>query len=130
MRIRDQGTDQSESEECLSAISEEILSSEAFNKVSVSVVSAIQAATNEIICTLAKQSNQRNHEADTCATKPFELVHTDLAGPIDPIAKDGFRYVIIFTDDYSGCLFTYFQLVVNQRLVDEMFKLGISVSYN
>ena len=60
------------------------------------------------ICTLAKQSNQRNHEADTRATKPFELVHTDLAGPIEPMAKDGFRYVIIFTDDYSGCLFTYF----------------------
>ena len=57
------------------------------------------------LCTLAKQSNQRNHEADT---KPFELVHTDLAGPIDPIAKDGFRYMIISTDDYSGCLFTYF----------------------
>eukprot|EP00795_Rhopilema_esculentum_P013921 gene13921-4873_t len=44
------------------------------------------------ICTLANKSNQRNHEADTRATKPFKLVHTDLAGPIDPIAKGGFRY--------------------------------------
>ena len=56
------------------------------------------------ICTLAKQSNQRNHEADTRATK---LVHNDLAGSIEPMAKDGIRYVLIFTDDYSGCLFTY-----------------------
>ena len=60
------------------------------------------------ICTLAKQCNERNHEPDTRTTKPFELVHTDLAGPVEPAAKDGFRYASIFTDDYSGCLFTYF----------------------
>ena len=59
-------------------------------------------------CTLAKQLNTRNREPDARGTYPFELVHTDLAGPIDPVAKDGFRYAMIFTDDYSGCLFTYF----------------------
>ena len=42
------------------------------------------------------------------ATKPFQLIHTDLAGPINPIAKGGFRYAVTFTDDYYGCLFTYF----------------------
>ena len=67
-----------------------------------------QGTFNCEICALAKQSNQRNHEADTHATKPFELVHTDLAGPIEPMEKDGFRYIIIFTDDYSGCLFSNF----------------------
>ena len=36
-----------------------------------------QGTFNCEICALAKQSNQRNHEADTHATKPFELVHTD-----------------------------------------------------
>ena len=59
-------------------------------------------------CTLAKQLNTRNREPDARGTYPFELVHTDLAGPIDRVAKDGFRYAMIFTDDYSGCLFTYF----------------------
>ena len=59
-------------------------------------------------CILSKQTNTRNKEADIRATKPFELIHTDLAGPIDPVAKDGFRYAIIFTDDFSGCTFTYF----------------------
>ena len=39
---------------------------------------------------------------------PLELVHTDLVGPIDPISKDGFRYAIAFTDDYSGAVFVYF----------------------
>ena len=59
-------------------------------------------------CILSKQTNTRNKEPDIRATKPFQLIHTDLAGPIDPTAKDGFRDAIIFTDDYSGCLFTYF----------------------
>ena len=44
---------------------------------------------------------------ETRSTKPFELIFTDLAGPIDPIGIQGYRYVIVFTDDYSGCMFTY-----------------------
>ncbi|XP_066925577.1 uncharacterized protein [Clytia hemisphaerica] len=59
-------------------------------------------------CILAKQTNTRNRDADIRATKPFELVHTDLAGPVDPVAKDGHRYAMIFVDDFSGCSFTYF----------------------
>ncbi len=38
----------------------------------------------------------------------LELVHTDLAGPIDPEGKDGFKYALAFTDDYSGAVFVYF----------------------
>ena len=36
------------------------------------------------------------------------MVHTDLAGPIDPVSREGFRYSIAFTDDYSGAVFVYF----------------------
>ena len=42
-------------------------------------------------CILSKQTNVRNRKPDIRATKPFQLIHTDLAGPIDPVAKDGFR---------------------------------------
>ena len=59
-------------------------------------------------CILSKKTNTRNRDADTRATRPFELIHTDLSGPVDPTAKDGFRYAMIFVDDYSGCAFTYF----------------------
>ena len=59
-------------------------------------------------CILAKQTNIPNPDADIRAIKPFELVHTDLAGPVDPVAKDGFRYAMIFVDDFSGCSYTYF----------------------
>ena len=60
------------------------------------------------VCTMSKQPNERNREADVRAKQPFELVHTDLSGPIDPVAKDGFKYAMIFTDDFSSCNFTYF----------------------
>ena len=36
------------------------------------------------------------------------MVHTDLAGPIDPVSREGFRYSTAFTDDYSGAVFAYF----------------------
>ena len=59
-------------------------------------------------CVLAKEHNFRNRKPDVRATEPFELEHTNLSGPIDPIAQDGFKYAIVFTDDYSGSMFTYF----------------------
>ena len=42
------------------------------------------------ICVLAKQVNARNKQLDVRATCSFELVHTDLVGPIDPVTKDIF----------------------------------------
>lgn len=42
-------------------------------------------------CVLVKQPDSRNHKPDVRATEPFELVHTDLAGPLDPIAKKWFQ---------------------------------------
>eukprot|EP00795_Rhopilema_esculentum_P012331 gene12331-2980_t len=74
--------DQSESE-CLSAISEEILSSEAFNKVSMSVVSAIQAAANEIIKVMTENGGN------------FSLTHSSL----DKYQRFSNRYLESSGDD-------------------------------
>ncbi|KAJ8021026.1 hypothetical protein HOLleu_40780 [Holothuria leucospilota] len=52
--------------------------------------------------------NSRNRKPDAKAAAPLELVHTDLAGTIDPVAKDGFRYAVTSTDDYLGAIFVYF----------------------
>ena len=41
------------------------------------------------------------------ATKPLEFVSTDVSGPIDPVSLNGVRYVISFTDNYSGYIFLY-----------------------
>ena len=40
-------------------------------------------------CTLSKLTNSINKHPDARATSPFELVHTDLSGPIVPVGKDG-----------------------------------------
>ena len=51
---------------------------------------------------IGKRSQHRSREPDERAICPLELVHCDLAGPVDLKAKDGFRYALSFIDDYSG----------------------------
>ena len=60
------------------------------------------------VCTEGKFVNNRSKEPDARAVRPLQVVHTDLAGPIDPVSSEGFKYCIAFTDDYSGTVFTYF----------------------
>ncbi len=48
-----------------------------------------------------KQSNNR-------ATKPYEIIHSDLCGPMQVESKGGSRYMVTFTDDYSRYTTTYF----------------------
>ena len=50
----------------------------------------------------------RNREPDQRASAPLEFVHCDLAGPIEPVAKDGFKYALSFVDDFSGTNMIYF----------------------
>lgn len=59
------------------------------------------------VCIKGKMCKFRNREPDDKAKKVLDLVHCDLAGPIDPVAKDGFKYAIVFVDDFSGALFVY-----------------------
>lgn len=63
------------------------------------------------VCIEGKMTQSRNRNPDARATDPLELVHTDLAGPIDPASREGFRYSIAFTEDYSGTVFVYFFLL-------------------
>ena len=72
----------------------------------------IKGATNKPphcdVCTQGKFVQTRNRDPDVRATKPLELVHTDLAGPIHPESKEGFKYTLSFTDDFSSAVFVYF----------------------
>ena len=65
-------------------------------------------ALNCDICIQRKMSNESNKTLDCKATKILALVHSDLAGPISSLAKDGYKYVLNFTDDYSGLTMLYF----------------------
>ena len=60
------------------------------------------------ICIEGKKTQFRNREADKKAKSVLELVHCDLAGPIEPVDKQGFKCALGFIDDYSGILMVYF----------------------
>ena len=52
--------------------------------------------------------NDRNKTLDCEATKILTLIHSDLAGPIQLLAKDDYKYVFNFIDNYSGLTMLYF----------------------
>ena len=60
------------------------------------------------MCLKAKITNERSRLLDANAKIPLEIVHCDLAGPIEPTSRDEFRYTLGFTDDYSGLTIIYF----------------------
>ena len=59
-------------------------------------------------CILGKMCQTVERTPDVRASNVLELVHTDLAGPITPTAREGFKYAITFTDDYSSAVTVYF----------------------
>ena len=65
-------------------------------------------ALNWDICIQGKMSNDINKTLDCKAIKILALVHSDLAGLIQPSAKDGYKYILNFIDDYSGLTMLYF----------------------
>ena len=65
-------------------------------------------ALNCDICIQGKMSNNRNKTLDCKATKIFALVYSDLAGPIQPLAKDSYKHKLNFIDDCSGLTMLYF----------------------
>ena len=45
---------------------------------------------------------------DVKETEILSLVHCDFAGPIQPLGKGNYRYVLNFIDDFSGLIMLYF----------------------
>jgi hypothetical protein len=57
----------------------------------------------------------RSREPDQRAKGPLEFVHCDLAGPVEPAAKDGFKYALSFVDDFTDTNLMYFLKVFMKR---------------
>ena len=74
-------------------------------------------------------SNDRNKTLDCKATNILALVHSNLAGPIQPLAKDGYKYVINFIDDYSGFTMLYFLKHKSNTLLTTMKYLADVAPY-
>ena len=51
---------------------------------------------------------------ESCVSSPFHLVHSDIWGPINTPSLLGFRYFVIFVDDYSRV--TYFCLMKDMEI--------------
>lgn len=60
------------------------------------------------VCVLGKMSDNRSRKPDKSAKHPFDCVHVDLAGPIDPEDRNGMKYALICIDKYSNLTSVYF----------------------
>ncbi len=58
-------------------------------------------------CQRAKVTKVYNREPQKRAQRPYQLIHTDLVGPIKPIGFSGERYFFTFTDDCTRMTETY-----------------------
>ena len=60
-------------------------------------------------CMMGKQTRESFPQEEAWrATKPLELIHTDLCGPMKTPSIGGNRYILTFIDDYSRKLWVYF----------------------
>ena len=60
------------------------------------------------VCTLGKMTDVHSRLPDKSAKENLDLVHTDLAGPIDPPDINGMIYSMLCTDAYSRYVIPYF----------------------
>jgi hypothetical protein len=49
----------------------------------------------------------RQSGSEIKTSRPFEIVHSDVMGPMKPKSKGGAQYVLIFVDDYSRYVHVY-----------------------
>ena len=59
------------------------------------------------VCIESKMTENRSRIPDKRAEKPLQFVHCDLAGPVETESKEGFKYAVVFVDDYSSVNIVY-----------------------
>lgn len=63
---------------------------------------------NCLNCQLAKQPVLSFNNSDSVSDSPFGLIHSDIWGPSPISSVNGFRYFVLFIDDYSRFTWIYF----------------------
>lgn len=69
------------------------------------------------VCVEGKQSREPFDGTRIRAKRPLERIHSDVCGPLDPIAMDGSKYFVSFIDDYS-----HFAMIFPIRKKSEVFE--------
>ena len=59
-------------------------------------------------CPIGKGTRQSFPKSKSKAKKAFELIHSDLSGPMRTLSRQGFSYVHSITDDKTRFSFVYF----------------------
>ncbi|KAI3509130.1 hypothetical protein L1887_24156 [Cichorium endivia] len=73
-------------------------------------------------CVLGKHTRESfPNESTWRATKPLELVHTDICGPMKTPSFGGNRYILTFIDDFSRKVWVYF--IKEKSETFEQFKI-------
>ena len=60
------------------------------------------------VCVNTKQQRRFERRPVKQAAEPFELVHSDLCGPISVPLHGGAKYFIVYVDDYSRHTWVFF----------------------
>jgi GAG-pre-integrase domain len=76
-------------------------------------------------CIKAKSHRSSYLPSSSKALAPFDLVHTDLWGPSLIYSKAGYRWYIIFVDDFSRMTWLY--LLKTKEEVKDIFKIFITM---
>ncbi len=71
-------------------------------------------------CQEGKQTKLPHPPTGSRSKKILEMIHSDLIGPFNNVSFNGFKYVLTFTDDYSGFITIY--LLKFKSEVIESFK--------
>jgi len=80
---------------------------------------------------LAKSHRLPTHLSFSCASKPLELVHTDIWGPASIKATSSAKYFILFLDDYSQYTWFYPLHTKDQALPTfKQFKLQVENQFD
>jgi hypothetical protein len=76
-------------------------------------------------CIKAKSHRSIYPLSNTKALAPFDLIHTDVWGPSPIISKAGYRWYIIFVDDFSRLTWLY--LLKTKENVKDIFRIFITM---
>jgi hypothetical protein len=74
------------------------------------------------VCIQAKHRRKISRKPAPRATRPFELVHSDLCGPMHHDSHGGARYYMVFIDDYSRWSFVYFLKNKDRQTCSNTFR--------
>ncbi|KAI0523201.1 hypothetical protein KFK09_005595 [Dendrobium nobile] len=93
------------------------------NKSTLSVLakhfSDITPVSDSFLCDSCNQAKSHKlvfNKSISSSIAPFDLIHTDVWGPVMHPSLDGFRYYVIFVDDYTRFSWIYFLYTKQETL--------------